>query len=242
MASEAQLTLPLCPPTPASFEQFIGDEANDAAVRALRHFLATPNETLFFLAGEEGTGKTHLLTAACAEVEHLGARCAYAPLAEAVALSPELLSDWEQYDLICLDDLDAIAARNDWEETVFHLFNRVRDAGHRLLISAPRLPALLDIELPDLRSRLQWGTSFRLRMPDDALKQLILKNRAHQRPAGRLPAASLRPESRPPDVLAGQAGQGFPGTPTPPDAAVRALGDRRHGIRTAGLAPAASPG
>ncbi len=181
MASEAQLPLPLCPPTPASFEQFIGDETNDAAVHSLRRFLTTPNETLFFLAGEEGTGKTHLLTAACAEIDRLGARGAYAPLVEAVGLSPELLSEWEQYDLICLDDLHAIAGVDAWEETIFHLFNRVREAGHRLLISAPRLPALLDIELADLRSRLQWGTSFRLRMPDDTLKQLILKNRAHQR-------------------------------------------------------------
>ncbi len=181
MANETQLTLPLCPPTPASFEQFISDEANSVTVRSLRHFLTAPNETLFFIAGEEGSGKTHLLTAACAEIERLGARGAYAPLAEAMRLSPELLSDWEQYDLVCLDDLHAIAGRNDWEETIFHLFNRARDTGHRLLISATRLPALIDIELPDLRSRLQWGTSFRLRMPDDALKRLILQNHAHQR-------------------------------------------------------------
>ncbi len=181
MADEPQLTLPLCRPPAADFDQFIAS-ANEVALHALRAYLSdAPRQPLFFLAGEPGSGKTHLLTAACAELERHRGRAVYVPLDEADQLAPALLNGLESCDLVCLDDLDAVAGLAEWEEAVFHLFNRLREAGQRLLISARTLPAKLSIALPDLRSRLQWGASFRLRSPDDDIRARILKERAARR-------------------------------------------------------------
>jgi len=36
-------------------------------------------------------------------------------------LPPQVIDGWEQFSLVCLDDIEVIAGRADWEEAVFHL-------------------------------------------------------------------------------------------------------------------------
>jgi DnaA family protein len=57
-------------------------------------------------------------------------------LAQLLDRGVELLDNLEQYELVCIDDLHVIAGKADWEEALFHLFNRLRDSGRRLLIAA----------------------------------------------------------------------------------------------------------
>jgi DnaA family protein len=63
----------------------------------------------------------------------------------------------------CLDDLQAIAGKADWEEALFHLFNRLRDSGRRLLIAASTSPRELPVKLADLKSRLTLALIFQMR-------------------------------------------------------------------------------
>ena len=71
-------------------------------------------EALIYLWGEPGTGRTHLLEAACHMAHAHGRSAAYVPLAEARALAPTLLEDREMTALVCLDDLDAIVGEAGW--------------------------------------------------------------------------------------------------------------------------------
>ena len=117
-------------------------------------------ESLIYLWGGEGVGRSHLLQAACLRFEQRGEPAVYLPLAEVVEYGPALLDNLEQCELVCLDDLDAVAGRSDWEEALFHLFNRLRDSGRRLLLAASGSPRELKVQLADLQSRLTLALVF----------------------------------------------------------------------------------
>ncbi len=138
-------------------------------------------ESLIYLWGSEGVGRSHLLQAACLRFEQQGVPALYLPLAEVVAYGPQLLDNLEQYELVCLDDLEAIAGHPDWEEALFHLFNRLRDAGRRLLLAASASPRELPLQLADLRSRLSLALVFQLHELADEDKLRALQLRASRR-------------------------------------------------------------
>jgi DnaA family protein len=113
---------------------------------------------------------------------------AYLPLGEAACLKPEVLEGIENFDLVCLDDVEAVAGNRAWEEAVQHGFNRLRHAGRHLIVTSSRSPQQLPIVLPDLKSRLNWGVALHLQSLDDADKLAALTSRA-RRAGLELPAA-----------------------------------------------------
>ena len=155
--------------------------ANREALAAVGDLLHVDGAGALFLAGVSASGKTHLLQAACRAVEAVGARAVYLPLAELVAHAPAMLEGLEQYRLIACDEVQAIAGRPEWEEAVFHLYNRLREAGGLLIGAARQSPERLGLQLPDLRSRLAWGALYALQPPDDAARLQILSAHAHAR-------------------------------------------------------------
>jgi DnaA-homolog protein len=138
-------------------------------------------ESLIYLWGGAGVGCSHLLQAACLRFEQLAEPAVYLPLRELVDYGPPILDNLEQYELVCLDDLDAVAGRGDWEEALFHLFNRLRDSGRRLLLSAACSPRELAVGLPDLQSRLTLALVFQLQSLSDEDKLRALQLRASRR-------------------------------------------------------------
>ncbi len=138
-------------------------------------------ESLIYLWGGAGVGRSHLLQAACLRFEQRGEQAVYLPLAEVADYGPELLDNLEQCELVCLDDLQAVVGRADWEEALFHLFNRLRDAGRRLLLAADTAPRELPVELADLQSRLTLALVFQLQSLSDEDKLRALQLRASRR-------------------------------------------------------------
>lgn len=134
-------------------------------------------ESLIYLWGSAGAGRSHLLQAACLQLEHSDQQAVYLPLLEVIEHGPALLDGLEHCALVCLDDLQAVAGRNDWEEALFHLFNRLRDSGQRLLLSANAAPRELPLQLADLQSRLSQALVFQMRelAEDDKLHALQLR-------------------------------------------------------------------
>lgn len=138
-------------------------------------------ESLIYLWGAEGVGRSHLLQAACLRFGERRELAIYLPLTEVADYGPALLDNLEQSELVCLDDLEAIAGRPEWEEGLFHLFNRLRDAGKRLLLSAGVPPRELKIRLPDLKSRLTLALVFQMQGLSDEDKLRALQLRASRR-------------------------------------------------------------
>jgi DnaA family protein len=155
--------------------------ANQQAITELRRCVQGEGERFLFLWGGNGTGKSHLLQGACREAAELGRTVAYVPLTLLPRLRPELFANLEKLDLVCLDDLQRIAGLPEWEEALFHLFNRLHERNAGLLVTADCSPSALPVRLADLASRLCWGTAYRLVALTDAEKQLALIEGAARR-------------------------------------------------------------
>ncbi|HFD79944.1 MAG TPA: DnaA regulatory inactivator Hda [Gammaproteobacteria bacterium] len=174
-----QLPLGLQLRASARFSGFVAG-ANDELLQQLQALAAGEGEAVFFCYGPRGCGKTHLLQACCQAASAEGRGAAYLPLRELSGMQPELLEGWEQYPLVCADDVDAIAGKRSWEEALFHLCNRIRERHGHLLVSAPAPPAALSFGLPDLASRLGWGPVYQIQPLDDEQRLQALQLRARQ--------------------------------------------------------------
>lgn len=180
MSTPEQLALRLRPRGGATFANFVVAAANAATLHALHEWLraagpaaATPDlptPHMFLLFGAPGSGRSHLLQAACA-----GRTALYTPLRELRGQDPAVLFEGcEAMEIVCLDDIDAVLLDPHWCEQLFHLFNRLAAARRHLLVSADRAAAALPCALPDLQSRLGWGGSFRLLpLADDERRQVL---------------------------------------------------------------------
>lgn len=170
-----QLTLGIRLRDDATYDNYYSG-SNDSVV----HNLKTQEEPYVFLFGENGTGKSHLLQAACHQVGAKGFPVVYLPLAEE-GLMPAMLDGLESMSLIALDDIEHVIDNDDWELALFNLYNRVREKGGNMIVSSSKPLASLNIKLADLRSRLSWGPIFQLTVLEDKEKQFALQQRAKNR-------------------------------------------------------------
>ncbi len=179
-----QLSLGVSLNDDATFENFYAPTAtpNAQILSALRSQIEIANEPFIFLWGAAGCGLTHLLQGACHHAQTLQKSFQYFPLRELAGYAPdELFVGLEELDVVVLDALDEVINRPEWELALFNLFNRLRDAGKLLLVAAVQGPQELPVNLPDLKSRLQWGTTFHVHTLDDDQKQAALQFRARAR-------------------------------------------------------------
>jgi len=139
--------------------------------------LFTNKEQQIFLWGEAGSGKSHLLQATCQEANNTNKTSFFFSL-DAKALPPtSILDGLENIDLVCFDNIDQISGNSKWEQAFFNFFNLHRDNDNYLLLSALCPPKYLEIQLPDLKTRMNWGLTLKLKPLTDEqlLKALTYK-------------------------------------------------------------------
>lgn len=160
------------------FEAYVGQESVRGLVQALASGVS---RDWLYLAGPAGSGKTHLLLAACAAAREAGTAAAYLPLRALAGRWEEALAGQESVELVCLDDVDAGAGHARDEEALFHFHNRCRAGAVRLLYSASGMPRSAGFVLPDLVSRLEQCTRLLLESPGEGLRREVLRQRAARR-------------------------------------------------------------
>lgn len=176
----AQLPLGVGLRDDATFANFLSGP-NASLVDHLVHQLDSGGEPFLYLWGKPGVGRSHLLQAACHAASDQDRRALYLPLEELGHFPPLMLEEVERLDLVAIDDLERVVGRKRWEEALFHAFNRLRDAGKRLVIAAEAAPRQLPVRLPDLASRLTWGMTFQVQGLDDEQRLAALTLRARVR-------------------------------------------------------------
>lgn len=177
-----QLALPVTLADYATFENFHA-AGNEAALAALTADRTVP----LWLFGAPGTGKSHLLQALCRRTE----RSVYLTGRMLLELPPAALEGFEHYALVALDDIHDLIGRKRREVALFHLYNRLMEAGGTLVVTAPVAPPALAFALPDLASRLRAALAIELHSLDDEGRLEALKVRARCR-GFELPGATGR--------------------------------------------------
>ena len=116
----------------------------------------------FYIYGGAGTGKSHLLSAICDSYLEVGKSATKVSLLELLDAPIEAITSLESYDLVALDDIEAISGVPHWQKAVFHLINNNNEGGGQLVFSSRFAPIELKLELPDLQSRLTQAVSVRV--------------------------------------------------------------------------------
>lgn len=169
-----QLILDLLPETPPSLDNFVAGGNGDVLTGLAAWLAPESRETSFYLWGESGAGKTHLL------------RATDAIYTDAEA-DPELATTGDIQALHAVDNVDALSANG--QIALFNLFNRLRAAGGRLLTAGTQPPQQLVLR-EDLRTRLGSGLIYRLHALTDGEKTAALSAQAGTRGL-RLPPDAL---------------------------------------------------
>lgn len=168
-----------------TFANFICVSSVDVVAR-LKSAVFDSQEAFVYLAGGEGSGKTHLSIALLNAALEKGKKAYYLSARDilAVASAEELggyFEYFQSYDLLILDDIDAFASDGGYELALFNLYNHFRDNRQQLVVSAREVSTHSSFKLPDLRSRLGAGLTIRVDTLSDDDKKEALIARASER-------------------------------------------------------------
>ncbi|WP_394205453.1 DnaA inactivator Hda [Shewanella waksmanii] len=180
--SPRQLSLPVHLPDDETFSSYYPAAGNDELIQSLQSCARGVSDSSVYLWGPIKSGRTHLMHATCARANEADKSSFYLPLGIHASISTALLEGLEQLDLVCIDDIDAIAGHPVWEEAIFDLYNRVAENKHcNIVVSASSAATEAGFTLPDLVSRMQWGLTYQLQPMADDEKLAALQRRAAMR-------------------------------------------------------------
>lgn len=187
----SQLPLALRWPAQQRFDSFVPG-GNRVALALLHDAAASLRAPWVFVSGSAGSGKTHLLIAACAHADAAGRTAQYLPLhriradvgGALRAVHPDIASALRALggsDVLALDDIDAVAGDAAAEHALFDLYNRGKVEQTTMLFSAVAAPGQIGIGLPDLVSRLSACAQGVLKPLSDMDRREALRQRAQAR-------------------------------------------------------------
>ena len=159
----SQLALPLRLDDHAVFDTFLAT-GNEELVEHLASLAEAEGGHGAWIWGAPATGKTHLIQATC---ERFGDRAVYLPLGELAGAGSMILEGLAERDIVCIDDIDAVAGDAEWERGLFNLYNELLETGSQLVVGASAAPRESGITLADLKSRLQRLPTFHVEALDD---------------------------------------------------------------------------
>jgi DnaA family protein len=160
----SQLLLDISPRREPAFDNFVIGR-NLELCSVLRHALTGGgSERCFYLWGEAGSGKSHLLRASVS-----AAALAQKSAIYAAANVPECS------DVVAVDDVESLDGTK--QIALFDLYNRTRDSNGMLLVSGTQSPLHLNLRA-DLRTRLGWGLVYQVHGLSDEEKAQALAQHA----------------------------------------------------------------
>ncbi|WP_111978506.1 DnaA regulatory inactivator Hda [Algibacillus agarilyticus] len=177
-----QLTIDFAVDREDSLENFY-TQGNEVLISALADFVQAkslkPSDSILYIYGQRGTGKSHLLQAISQFTADQNIICQYIPMKAFVQYDCDATLGMEQFDILCVDDIDLLNINHDWQQAMFDLINRVVENGKKIIFSAKSKPADCQFHLADLVSRLEWGAIWRLEMLSDEQQIELMQFRAN---------------------------------------------------------------
>jgi DnaA regulatory inactivator Hda len=113
------------------------------------------------LHGPPASGKTHLATV-------------WREKSKAISFHPSAPLQHDTTRAFVIDDVQKFIGNREQEESLFHLYNMMKEQGGHLLLTATTPPQAWAFTLPDLKSRLCAAPAAELHAPDDELMAIVL--------------------------------------------------------------------
>ncbi|MGX5201660.1 DnaA regulatory inactivator Hda [Aliikangiella sp. IMCC44632] len=142
--------------------------------------LADATPEFIFIWGASETGKTHLAQALCHSFAERNLLAAYLPL-DNESFDAEILQGMHHLDLVCIDNVEAVKAKSEWEVALFNLYNELKADHKHLIIFSNAAPAQTQFNLADLNSRLSAMEIYKLEALSDTGKISLFQSRATHR-------------------------------------------------------------
>tara|TARA_B110000008_G_scaffold106192_1_gene109094 strand:- start:1052 stop:1756 length:705 start_codon:yes stop_codon:yes gene_type:complete len=170
-----QLIFPFQINQKASFESFFCSPDNSELISRLSELVISKNADELIINGAAGSGKSFLMQAICNELSASGKQFAFIPMNKAVNMGVEIFQNLASQDAVCIDDLQLILSKTEWETALFHLINECQQFGCSLILSLGGNQSLEDItQLPDLLSRIKRMEFMKLQaVQDEFLNQAL---------------------------------------------------------------------
>lgn len=173
-----QLLLPVSINASQTFDSFVNCE-DQVLLEQLQNSVKSSDFTSVYIAGAQGSGKTHLLNACCHAANEANKTSILLPLEQMLSMSAQILDGIEEIDLVCIDNIELIKGNMDWQKAIFNLYNSLMQSNGTLVITGSDTSQNLKLELPDLESRMQWATPFQLHQLSEQDKTVALIHHAH---------------------------------------------------------------
>ncbi|MBL0940651.1 MAG: ATP-binding protein [Gemmatimonadaceae bacterium] len=176
------------------FDTFVVGASNRLAHAAARAVADAPGQAYnpLVIYGGSGLGKTHLVGAiahrACEGRATLRVRftsgdelAAHLHSAIASGQPHQFLMDFQQVDLLVIDDIQFLTGQRETQSELLRLLNVLLQGGQQLVLTSDRQPS----DIPDvderLLSRLSGGLVVDVGAPDFEMRLAILRNVAQER-------------------------------------------------------------
>ena len=175
MNNPTQLIFPFQINQKASFKNFFCSPDNSELISRLSELVANKNPDELIINGAAGSGKSFLMQAICNELSASGKQFAFIPMNKAINMGVEIFQNLASLDAVCVDDLQLILSKGEWEIALFNLINECQQSNCSLILSLGGNQSLEDIALlPDLLSRIKRMEFMKLKaVQDESLNQAL---------------------------------------------------------------------
>ena len=180
MSSTEQLPLSVMLDDRCDFANFYSHN-NDELLEVMQQFLTDSTETVMFIWGDRGVGKTHLLQASCYAAQEASRKTAYMDCVQLMWAPEQFIDVVQSVSLLCVDHVEAVLQDQAWQEALFFAFNHLKQSQKQLILASGSNPRHLAMSLEDLRSRFSWGVIYQVQSLNDDDKIAVLQMRAKRR-------------------------------------------------------------
>lgn len=175
-----------------NFENYCVGRSNKLPFTIAEHIANHPEKpdfNPFFLYGNVGVGKTHLVQAIGIRIKERNPRAkvlfvtmrhfqnmfATASIKKEI---PYFINYFQDMDAIIFDDLQELSNKPKTSEALFPIFNHLHQNNKKLIFTCDRPPMELDGIADRLIDRFKWGITEPLEGPDYELRKKILQFKA----------------------------------------------------------------
>jgi len=173
-----------------TFESFIVGPFNEVAYAASQAVVKNPgmNYNPLYIYGGTGLGKTHLIQSIGNHIKrqfenkkvyYLTSETFTNDYVNSVLNNkvPQFKDKYRKYDVIIIDDIQFLAAKDKSQEELFHLFNNFYENNKQIIFSSDKPPKYIQNLEERLRSRFEGGMIVDVGRPDYESRLAILRSK-----------------------------------------------------------------